>query len=270
MKNSEQYDELLQQALSPMKEPSDELNQKIISQLKESKNMRPIFKKKVAVALIAATLTLITSVTAVAAWQLLSPKEVASQIGFEELAKAFESEDAITINESQTSGGYNFTLLGVVSGKGLMELEGQSLEIKEDHTYTVVSIANEDKTPMPKTSSDDYGKVPFFVSPLIKGQIPWQVNAFTLGGGYSDIVKDGIMYRLLECDTVEMFADRGISLCISTGLSYDTQAFNWDEKTGEVAVNKNFKGANVLFDLPLDVKKADSKKAEQYLKDMFN
>lgn len=169
----------------------------------------------------------------------------------------------LTKNKTDTDDLYQDTFLKA------MELEGQSLEIKEDHTYTVVSIANEDKTPMPKTSSDDYGKVPFFVSPLIKGQVPWQVNAFTLGGGYSDIVKDGIMYRLLECDTVEMFADRGISLCISTGLSYDTQAFNWDEKTGEVAVNKNFKGANVLFDLPLDVKKADSKKADEYLKDMF-
>lgn len=35
------------------------------------------------------------------------------------LAKAFESKDAITINETQKSAGYEITLMGIVTGKDL-------------------------------------------------------------------------------------------------------------------------------------------------------
>lgn len=51
-----------------------------------------------------------------------------------------------------------------------------------------------------------------FISPYIKGENPALVNAFTLNGSYCETVQDGILYRILECDTIEMFADRGVYL----------------------------------------------------------
>ncbi|WP_409345354.1 hypothetical protein [Paenibacillus sp. MBLB4367] len=32
----------------------------------------------------------------------------------------------------------------------------------------------------------------------IKGRKPWQVNIVTMNGGYSEVVLDGIMYRLID------------------------------------------------------------------------
>lgn len=62
---------------------------------------------------------------------------------------------------------------------------------------------------MAATSDPEFGPDPFFISPLIKGQEPWRANIATMNGGYADTVIDGIMYRLIACDQVEIFADRG-------------------------------------------------------------
>lgn len=275
MKNFEQLNRLLKNTLSPTVEPSDELNRKIINKLKENVNMeknniiKPLFNKKVHFALIAAIALLIGSVSVFAAIHFFSPKEVAEHLGDNTLAQAFESKNAIEINKSVVSGGYNITLHGVVSGKDLSDFKSSGQNISPERTYAVVSIAKQDGSKMPDTQDEDYGKVPFFVSPLIKGQKPWQVNIATMNGGYGECVIDGIMYRLVECDGVEMFADRGLYLCVSSTAFYDVKAFKYNEATGEISINVDFQGVNVLFDLPLDKSKADYEKADKYLKDMF-
>lgn len=268
MNNSDQFNELLKQALSSSAEPSEELNEKLIHQLK-NKDTKSTYKKRASVILIAAIITLTMSITTLAAWHLLSPKQVAEHFEDQRLAKAFENKDAITINESVVSGGYNFTLLGIVSGKGLSDFESSRQDIHPDRTYAVVSIEKEDGSEMPDTQDEEYGKVPFFISPLIKGQKPWQVNIASMNGGYSEFVIDGVMYRLIECDGVEIFADRGLYLSISTSDFYDMKAFNYNEETGEVSANTNYNGANALFDLPLDEAKADYGRAEEYLKKLL-
>ncbi|HAB61689.1 MAG TPA: hypothetical protein DCE48_13520 [Lachnospiraceae bacterium] len=121
---------------------------------------------------------------------------------------------------------------------------------------------------MPSTSDENYGQEPFFVSPLIKGLKPWQYNIATMNGGYQDFVEDGIMYRLMECNNVEMFADRGIYLCVSDTTFYSVDAYDYDELTGEIAPNSEYAGINVLFDLPIDISKANREKADAYINEM--
>lgn len=275
MKNSEQLNQLLKQALSPTVGPSEEINLKIINQLsqqnklRENDIMKPVYKKRISVALLTAILTLAMSITAFAAWRLLSPKQVAEHFGDKMLAHAFEDKNAIEINKSIVSGGYNFTFLGIVSGEGLSDFKSSAEDINPERTYAVVSIAKVDGSIMPDTKDEEYGEVPFFISPLIKGQKPWQYNIASMNGGYSSFVIDGIMYRLIECDGIEMFADRGLYLCISTSDFYDVEAFNYNEETGEVSPKTDYKGANALFNLPLDITKADHDKAEKYLEELM-
>lgn len=270
MKNFEQLDDIFKQALSSREEPGEELNKKIIIRFKETHTMKAIFRKRLVGVIIAAVITIAMSATAFAAWQLLSARQVAEQFGNEQLAEAFEAKDAVEINKTIGSHGYNITLLGITTGKNLSGFEGSALQdINPDRTYAVVSIAKADGGKMPGTSDEAYGQVPFFISPLIKGQKPWQVNIASMNGGYSECVVDGVMYRLIECDGVEMFADRGLYLCVSTTRFFDINAFDYDEKTGEVSPKAEFDGVNVLFDLPLDVKKADHEKAGKYLKQLL-
>lgn len=267
MKDDKQIDMLLKQALSDVKEPDALLNQEIISKVKENNGMSK--KRKMPMVAAAVLAILVLSGTAYAASRFLGTEKVAEKFENYKLADAFKSKDAVSINQTVQEGKYDITLLGIVSGSGISDfISTGDGEVLLDRTYAVVAIANTDGTPMPSTSDDNYGKEPFFVSPLIKGLNPWQYNVVTMNGGYQDIVEDGIMYRLMECNNVEMFADRGIYLCVSDTVFYNVDAYNYDEVTGEITPNPQYEGVNVLFDLPIDVSKADHQKADAYINDM--
>lgn len=272
MNDSEKWERMLRQALASPGEPEEKLNQSIINRVEERNSMNRVYRKRLSAGVMVAILTLVMSVTAIAATQFFRSDQVAVQLGEKMLAKAFESSDAIEVNQSVDSGDYKFTLHGIVSGAGLKELNGSDSanEIHPERTYAVVSIARQDGRPMPKTSDPEYGQESFFISPLIKGLKPWQVNIASMKGGYSEVVLDGIQYRLIECDGVEMFADREVYLAISSGSPfYNSEAFAYNESTGEVTAKSNYNGVSLLMDLPLDKAKADPAKAEAYLKELL-
>ena len=267
MKDTEHIDLLLKQALFSNIGPSNELNQKIINKV-NNHTLKVTYKKRLAFTFIVAVIFLIMTATAFAVWRLLTPEEVAEHFDDVPLAIAFEGEDAIKINKSVSSGGYHFTLLGIVSGEGLNGIKSSVHDIYPDRTYAVISIEKEDGSMIPGFGDKD-SESKFFISPLIKGQKPWLVNIASMNGGYRECVIDGVMYRLIECDGIEMFADRGLYLCINSGTFYDIDAFIYDERSGEITPNPDYKGINIIFDLPLDINKADHKKADEYLKELL-
>lgn len=256
---------LLKNALSSNFEPESKLNTKIMQKARENK-MKNIRKIKMPALLVACCVLLCFSIVSFAVWQFLTLKEIAVISGNEILASAFESSDAILMNESQAYGDYTVTLLGAISGGNLSGFcaDGQ---LVSERTYVVVGISKTDGTPMPKTSDDDYGEIPFFVSPMIQGLNPWRFNIVTMNGGYVDVVSDGIMYRIIECDNIELFADRTLYLAVCNTNFYNQAAYIYDKKTGLISVNETYEGMNLLFNLPLDEQKADKIKAEQYLKE---
>lgn len=200
--------------------------------------MKKISRKKAVFVPLVAILALLMSIGVFAAWNLLKPEKVAEEMEDDALARAFESKKAIRINETQIDGGYKITLLGLVSGEGISDFSGEELKAR---TYAVLAIENEDGTPMPDTSDDEYGKVSFFISPLVKGIKPWQFNIYFMEGGYTEFVKDGIQYRMIDCDSIEMFADRGLELCvIGNSFTYSTEAFAYNEQTGEITPNEAY------------------------------
>lgn len=272
MKDEEQIDKLMKAALTSSVEPDELLNRKIEYQWKEQKPVKKIKRKKVPTVALVAVLVLAMAVTVSAAVKYMSSKEAAKSMGYDKIAEAFESPEAIDINETVTAGDYDISLLGITSGKELsnLELDASASSIIQGSTYAVVAIAKADGTAMPATSDDAYGEVPFFISPLIKGLTPWQYNIMSMNGGYSDMVMDGVMYRIIQCDNVEKFADKGIYLCVSNTSFYDNTAYNYDETTGEITANVDYKGINVLFNLPIDASKGDTDAAEAYLTELQN
>lgn len=266
-------DELLRNALSSKTEPQERLNQDIIRKIqgKERQTMSKKNRLKVpAVAALAILVLTAVSVTGYAAWKYLTPHQVAEVAEDEGLAAAFQSEEAVVVNETQENGSYRITLLGIVSGKNLSKylIEDEAGNISEDRTYVVTAIENADGTPRPNTSDDNYGEDPFFVSPLIQGLNPAFYNIVTMGGAYFEMVQDGIQYRIAECDNVEKFADRPVYLCVSDGTFYNNEAYRYDENSGEISRNESYAGVNALFVLPLDEGKANKEEAEAYLKSL--
>lgn len=264
---SKNIDELLKQALSPAEQPDSSLNERILEKVKEMEHMKAKRGKKSRLpmaAAIAAAVFVLGSGTAYAAWRYLTPAQVAQENQMEKLAKAFEGGDAVMINEKQTAGGYTVTLLGVASGKNLSECVEED-GVEEDETYVVAAIEKADGDPMPGARDEAYDEEVFFMSPLIKGLDPSRYNAVTMGGGYFEFEQDGIIYRLISCDNVEIFADKGLYFCVNEGSFYDKQAYGYDEGTGEIRRNENYDGLNALFVLPIDPAKGDPAAAETYL-----
>lgn len=269
MKRIEDIDELLKKSLAPVSEPPEWLNCQVLLRAKERKQMKQ--QRRIPVAAAAAVcVMLLGSVTVVAARRYFSPAEIAAEFENDMLAKAFSGEGAVLVNETQESGGFRITLLGSVAGKNISDYLTTDDEgmVEENKIYTVVAIEHADGTPMPDTSSDEYGKEPFYVSHYIRGLDPKKYSMQSMGGGSSTAVRDGVMYRIMEMDNIEMFADKGIYVGVSSGVFYDTEAYRFDEGSGEISRNTDYQGVNALFTLPVDKSKADSAAAEAYLKEL--
>lgn len=260
-------DDMMKIALASDEEPGEELNRRILRSWKEQTNMkRQVAKKIYAVA--AACGALMITVSAGAAVKYLRPAEAAERSGMESerIEAAFESKDAIEINESKEAGDYRFTLLGITTEQGInaSQISGE-LNVRGD-IYAIVAIERMDGTPMPDTSDEAYSDLRFFMSPLVDGLTPWRYNTISMGGGYSDFVENGILYRVIVSDDITMFADRDIHLCVSDTTFYDTNAYYYDEASGEITRNESYEGINLLFDLPIDADRADAEKAAEYMK----
>ena len=271
MKNKHNdVDFLLKRAMQVTEQPDNRLVQKVKYELYREE---PIMKKTTVArrsfsAVAALVAIMLTATTAFAAWYFLKPSEVADRFENPALSAAFESETAVNINQSVTSGDYRFTLLAAVAGKDLTDMPYyNSNEIKNDRTYVVVAVENTDNTPMPSTQDSAYNDIAFFASPLIGGIEPTMRNAANMNGGYTELTIDGILYRIVECDNVEVFADRDLYFAICTGVFFDPNAFVYNNSTGAITASENYNGSTAVFSLPLDKSLADPVRAAQYLKD---
>lgn len=266
------YDELLKQALAPDDEPDFWLNQKILRQMREETSMRKKTYKKLSAVVLAVALILGSgSLTTFAMWKYLMPDEVAEIAQDKKLTEAFQSEEAVFVNETQSYGGYHVTFLGIISGKDLTDWISwdDSGTIHTDLSHIVVAIENADGTSMPDIEEDAYGELEFLVTPLIEGYDPVTYNAFAFGGGYTDEVVDGVLYRIMECDNIEMFADHKLQLAVLDSTFYRANAYHYDEASGEIRRNDAYDGLNALFQLPIDEAKADREAAVAYMENLF-
>ncbi len=230
------------------------------AQEKERKTMK---KFNLRTGLVAAAVAAALSVTTYAAVVMLRPQDVAMQAGQTALADAFESGDAVAINETRTVDGYDVTLMGLVSGEGLSRVESLENGVPQDKTYAVLAYTRTDGTAI----EDDVPELT--VSPLVEGYAPWQLNAWTLGGGTHSFAQDGVLYYLFECDNVEPFADHTVYLAVYPGTHVppNAETFDFDEDTGAITEKA---GADVaMFTLPMDKAKADPQRAQAIMDGLF-
>lgn len=232
---------------------------KELAQEKEKKHMK---KAHWRTGLMAAAAAAVLVVSAYAAVTLLGPQDVARQAGSDALAAAFESRDATKVNETKTVGDYKVTLMGLVSGEGLSRVESFPDCEVYDRTYAVLAYERTDGTAIAEDEPD------LTVSPLVEGYAPWELNAWTLGGGTHTFAQDGVLYYLFECDNVEPFADRTVYLAVYPGfhISPSPDTFSVSDE-GHISVKEGADAA--MFVLPLDGSKADSGKAQGIVDGMF-
>ena len=92
-----------------------------------------------------------------------------------------------------------------------------------------------------------------------------RVNAWTLSGGVTSFVQDGVEYIIFDCATLEPFADHTIYFAAYEGFVPNDSIFAMDPQTGEISFAEGYDGPGALFTIPLDSSKADSAAAEEIL-----
>ena len=262
-------DELLKQNLLPDCVPDESLNASILEKAKETQTMKHKTFRSGAAAAAAIAILAVGSVSAYAAYRYLTPSQVADEItDGGALVKAFESKDAVLVNETQKTAGYDITLMGLVSGKDLMPVAPEdSLDsINKEKTYAVLAIAKEDGSPMPGMQDDDYQI--FCASALVKGKSFMDVNNGTLNAGAYAFEQDDVQYQILECDNLEIFANIGVYVGVVEDFGEESHAFAMDKETGEYRVDESYDGMKALFTIPLDKSKADDAAAEKFFQEI--
>ena len=252
-------DNFIKEALSEEVAPSPDLNRQILQKAKERIKMKKNNMKKI-VAAACVGLAAVGSVSVYAAYRYLSPSQIAEEVSDNgALAKAFESKDAVLVNETQQTNGYDITFLGLVSGENLdiYVPEDIAMRLNKSHTYAAVAVAKSDGMEM------EYRD--FCISPLINGVSFSVANNATLDALLTFFEQDGIMYYLIECDNLEIFANRGVQLGVVDSFGDETDAFVMNEQTGIYEKVAEYEKTNALFELPLDKGKADDAAAEEYL-----
>lgn len=271
-----EMDEILRCALTEKTEPDAVLQRKVLGKWKENDTMKT---KKIWVAVLTAACILTIGVPVAAAIHYMNSAQVAEHLAYNDIAKAFEGEDAIELNETQTVGGYKITLLGITSGK---KLEGKwNQEYESDGTYLVVAVEKEDGTPMPAMQEDEAEL--FTVMPFISGFKPYIVNPLYGEENFAswDVI-NGVQYQLFGVGNLECLADHPLYVCVSRSITYNTEEYSYTEDGtgspygsekylfgetgGRIERNEDFNGVNALFKIQLDSSKADRTKAEEYLK----
>ncbi len=215
-------------------------------------------KKKIsakAIALTAAAVCIIGT-TAFAATRFLSPKQIADELGDATLAEHFEKNG--TISETKQDGKYKATVLGTASGREISNFKASAWDLYPERTYVAVAVEKSDGSEM--TYDDE-----ILVTPLIGGLDPAEYNVVTMHGGYFAKIIDGVLYRIIECDSLEFFADKNLYIAVTDTTFLNKNQFVSDENTQSIFENESYDGTNIIFDLKLDEKKANPQKAKEYL-----
>lgn len=258
--------------------PDSESKKRVMQKICEKENRvgqeekkKQIWISRPAAVLLLCSLVLAGGITSLAMWNYLTPSQVAEEFEDNPISKVFSSGDVISINEKQCFKNYNVTLFGMLLGSDiedcLQELNG---EIEKDKTYCVLAIENADGSDMTNV------KEKFLATPFIQGESPSKVNIFVMNGGALGCIKKGVLYKIIDCDDLSMFANRKVYMAVTEGsLPSDLHiaegegekaAYIYDKKSGEVTRNEKYQGVNALFTLPFPKEKADEKKAEEILK----
>lgn len=268
------FDTKIKNAMKPSWEADVWLNQKIIDKIGEGNYAKRRRIKNPAAAALAICFVMLSSIGVVAAAKYFHAAHVAERIGDKKLSKAFRENMTAEINETQRIGDYTFTLLGIVSGKDLSELESMiKEECLDDRTYAALAITKSDGSGMTEKDENGYQKGyldQFFVSPLIEGYEPWSYNIHSFHGNAACFVEDGVLYWLAECDNLESFASRTVYLCATETAGSMKAAYLFDESSGAISRNEEYEGFNALFTLPFDESKASEEAAEEYLEKIQN
>lgn len=258
-RKNEITDQMLRSAVIVDTAPVPRLNQTVLAQIQQQPTVsrshissrNPLLRRLRILApipLLSVILVLLFTLTAYAAIRLMTARETAETMGYGALAEAFYNEDSLCINETQTSQGYDITLLGFTLGDTILDLF-PDISISSDRAYAVIALSNADGTPLPTLCDDpDEEYVPdLYLTFLAKGYGP-EDNPLDLRTRDMHY-QDGIYYYVVQCQNLSQYAGDGIYLAVNKGIFCSPMDFLYDASTGLISLNNSYDNIHALFEI---------------------
>lgn len=212
-------------------------------------------RKPLKVAALVLVAMLLLSFGAYAVFSLLSASQVAEQVGSKELAALFEESnfEPVTVKGEV----YSVTFMGIAPGEIFYANEENGPMVSENAVYAVWAVYRNDGEPL-----DQMAGSPIQVIPVMDG---YRANClFSMGMSTSGFGKDGVLYYLLNCTDLEIFADKNVKLMAFEGMFPTADILTSDDK-GEIVYAEGYNGFKAVFELDLDESKADPEAAAELL-----
>lgn len=256
MINNVNIDNVLSEVLSEQINPDKALNQKLLAKFQNSSISKAPVRRLSRLAIVTIAL-LLTSMTAFAVTQFLTPSEVIEEMDNQKLAELFENE-GILINESEIAGEYKITLMGMADGEYILseELFGEDINTHIEKGCFMIAIEKVNGEGMPELSelANPEQDPVLSVTPIVKGMAPWDCAGAISPGLGTIINHGGIWYYVMSYGSVLPYIDDEVYLAVYDGMLFpneqDKNAYDYDEVTGEITQNPNYIGTcNILFDV---------------------
>ena len=198
---------------------------------------------KMILATAACLAALAVSVSAAVYW--LTPSQVAETLDEPGVAEAFEQQDGADVQAAHI-GDYEVAFEGVVSGKHLSErVPTINGEVHDERSYAVFAVSGGNVAELNETNDATLTTLGLSLTPLVKGHAPWEVNAWTLGGGYTSSGAGGTVYFLFDTDSLEQFAGEEVyyAAYVCEGLGVPSTAEFSMAEDGTITLNDGVDGA---------------------------
>lgn len=193
----------------------------------------------------------VLAVSVMAAVYCLTPSQVAREL-FDEpgVADAFETNKGVSVQTAHI-GDYEVAFEGVVSGKALSErVPTINGEVRDERSYAVFAVSGGNIAELNETNDATLTTLGLSLTPLIKGHAPWELNAWTLGGGYSSTGQGDTAYFLFDTDTLEQFSPEEVyyAAFACEGLGVPSTAEFSMADNGTITLNEGVDGAMFTVD----------------------
>ncbi len=210
---------------------------RLIKEAAERKEVISMKRKPVKILAVVAALIMLFSIGAFAIGYLLSADEVADTLGKKEIAQLFRGSEVQA--KSVTDGEYTVTLLGLVSGEVLKRTD---VDVDEMRSYVVISIEKNDGSALSLV-----GGMPLKMVPVAEGHSPLEMWGNVMSSA-SGMEKNGILYYLFDCESLEPYMDKNISIVVFEG-DYPTADILVMNEKGVTEYAEGYKGFKGIISL---------------------
>ncbi|MBQ7116630.1 MAG: hypothetical protein IJN88_00300 [Clostridia bacterium] len=229
-------------------------------QAKKNKDTASVSKKRKAIGLLAAVITVAVIMSVTTAAEPSSHTPDATTVQFQSSVTDFGDRWKKGKRFPYESGDeeYAFTVLGTASGTFLTGCDGFTAD--EDREYFITAIRGHDGTDL----SLESGSFPVKITPLIYGREPWAVNSSTLCEDVRVAEKNGVIYYLFDTSFLRAFPGRIICFASYEGDVPSPEIFTMNEN-GTISFSEKYEGFGRIIEIPQDMSDTHPEAAEKIL-----